>query len=112
MHHHLGSRFLGEANTEENDESNHSNSQVGETNRDENELLNGVSQVYEDLLSGVFSIEDVCQIECVVTVKEKIEKLEYHEESESCTTLACIYEKGGHLKKSSKQKDWEYGHYT
>ena len=80
MHHHLNTRFLGETNSEENDESNHSNSQVGETNRDENELLNGVSQVYEDLLSGVISTEDACQTECVITVKEKIEKFEYHEE--------------------------------
>ena len=71
MHYHHGSRFLGETNTEENDESNHSNSQVGETNREENELLNRVSQVYEDLLSGVISIEDACQTECVVTVKER-----------------------------------------
>ena len=71
MHHHLGSRFLGETNTEENDESNHCNSQVGETNRKVNELLNGVSQVYEDLLSGVISTEDACQTECVVTVKER-----------------------------------------
>ena len=30
----------------------------------------------EDILSGVISIEDACQTECVVTVKEKIEKLE------------------------------------
>ena len=71
MHHHLGSRFLGETNTAENDESNHSNSQVEETNREENELLNGASQVYEDLYSGVISIEDACQTECVVTVKER-----------------------------------------
>ena len=66
MHHHLG-----ETNTEENDESNHSNSQVEETNKEENELLNGVSQDYEDLFSGVISIEDACQTECVVTVKER-----------------------------------------
>ena len=71
---------IGETNTEENDESSHSSSQVGETNREENELLNGVSEVYEGLLLGVVSIEDACQTECVVTVKEKIEKLEYHEE--------------------------------
>ena len=81
--------FLGKTNTEENDESNHSNSQVGETNREENELLNGVSQVYEDLLSGVISIEDACQTECVITVKKQTEKLEHHEEQENCTTLAC-----------------------
>ena len=70
------------------------------------------SQVYEDLLSGVISTEDACQTECVATVKENIEKLEYHEESESWATLACVYGNGGCLKKSSKQKDWEYGHYT
>ncbi len=64
-----------EKQTEENDESSHSNSQVGETNKEENDLLNGVSQVYANLLSGVISIEDACQTECVVTVKEKIEKV-------------------------------------
>ena len=31
-------------------------------------------------------------------MKENIEKLEYHEESESCTTLACVYGNGGPLK--------------
>ena len=86
--------FLGETNTEEHDESNHSNSQVGETNREENELLDGVSQVHEDLLSGVISTEDACQTECVITVKKQTEKLEYHEEQENCTTLACIYGNG------------------
>ena len=75
---------------------------VGEANREENELLNGVSQVYEDLLSGVISIEDACQTECVVTVKEKIEKLEYHEESESWKTLACVYGNCSCLKKLLK----------
>ena len=58
--------------------------------------------MYEDLLSGVISIEDACQTESVVTVKEKIEKLEYHEESESCKPLACEYGNGGRLKKILK----------
>ena len=60
--------------------------------------------MYEDLLSGIISIEDTCQTECVVTVKEKIEKLEYHEESESCTTMACIYGNGGRLKQTPQSR--------
>ena len=40
----------------------------------------------------------------VVTVKEKIEKLEYHEESESCKTLACVYGNGGCLKKNPQSR--------
>ena len=60
--------------------------------------------MYEDLLSGVISIENACQTECLVTVKEKIEKLEYHEESESCTTLACMYGNGAVLKKNPQSR--------
>ena len=47
--------------------------------------------MYEDLLSGVISIEDACQTECIVTVKEKIEQLKSTVKNQKTAQLWLVY---------------------
>lgn len=68
----------------------------------ENKLLNEISQVYEDLLSGVISIEVASQTECLVTVKEKIQKLKSTMKNQKTARLWLIYMEIKRVPKSRK----------
>ena len=75
--------------------------------------MNGNSKVNQDLLSGVISVEDACQTECVVTLKEKTEKLKCTLKNKKTTQLWLVYMDMVAIRKnSSMQKDWKNGHYT